>query len=316
MSTFSRVFPIQSDQISGFTPGGYPIGDRAISSQDLADIDNEIYSNGIISTAPVSGAYYQVTAHSGMNIRVLAGKCFIRGRRANTPVDTVITVAAPNSLADRADRVVLRLDLTNEVRDVVLDIKTGTTSLTRTSSIWELGLADILVRRGVTSITAADITDLRFNSEICGRSFAELLSVDTTGIFNQVEALIRNQSTTWQNQTNQQRQDFIAWQAQINQWRDLTVAELAKAIDFNMDNIASFPGTTYNCTFNSATSITERLTYNSGGLLAERQTTFNANGSITELITVNRPDGTVFRRTQVVTTFNANGSISASVTAV
>lgn len=192
-STVSIVYPMQSDKINGYTPGGYPIGDRAISSKDLADIDKEIYADGIISTAPESGAYYQVISSGGMNIAVHAGKCYIRGRKVSTPTNTILTLDSADSLVDRTDRVVLRLDLSNEIRDVIIAVKKGDISLTRTSSIWELGLADIRISKGVSSISQSAITDLRFNPAINGKSYNELLRVDTTGIFNQMQAITAEQ---------------------------------------------------------------------------------------------------------------------------
>ncbi len=209
MAIVSTVYPMQSDRITGTTPGGYPIGDRAISSKDLAELDKEIYADGIISTSAGSGAYYQVVSSGGMNITVSSGKCYIRGRKASTPSNTLITVDESDPFINRTDRVVLRLDLSNEVRDVVIDIKKGDTSLTRTSGIWELGLADILVKKGVTSLSRSVITDLRFDTNICGKAYNELLKVDTTSIFNQIQSITAEQGDKWQKQTNDQQ---TAWQ--------------------------------------------------------------------------------------------------------
>ena len=288
-SIMSTVFPMQSDKISGHTPGGYPIGDRAISSSDLADIDREIYSDGIISTAAGSGAYYQVTADGGMNLVVQPGKCFIRGRRASTPTNTIITVDDADNLMNRVDRVVLRLDLSTEVRDVVVAVKRGDTSLTRTSSIWELGLADVRVDSGTRSISQSMITDLRFDSNICGRAFNELLKVDTTGIFDQMQAITSEQEDKWKTQTKEQesrwrmqtdsqqdswqvmrdsqKNDYDNWKAQIDAWANLTAGELAKVITMDLNNLSAYPGTAYSCIFNTDGSIFEKLSYKSGRLI-------------------------------------------------
>jgi hypothetical protein len=60
-------------------------------------------------------------------------------------------------------------------RNIKLAIKTGAANatpsapaLTRTSDIYELGLADITVGRAAVSIAAGDITDTRLNSGLCG----------------------------------------------------------------------------------------------------------------------------------------------------
>ncbi|MDT2275457.1 hypothetical protein P7H20_12215 [Paenibacillus larvae] len=54
------------------------------------------------------------------------------------------------------------------------------------ADIYELGLADILVKKGTTTITGADITDLRLNTALCG-VVNSLLQADTTAIFNQFQ---------------------------------------------------------------------------------------------------------------------------------
>lgn len=60
-------------------------------------------------------------------------------------------------------------------RDIYLAVLKGTpsakpqaTTVTRTTEIWELALADIYVGKGVTAIRTANITDQRFNSSVCG----------------------------------------------------------------------------------------------------------------------------------------------------
>ena len=313
MSRVSTVYPMQSDQIWGYTPGGYPIGDRAIDSQDLADLDREIYVDGIISTAEGSGAYYQVAASGGMNLTVNPGKCYIRGRKAATPAITHLIIENADPLINRTDRVVLRLDLSNPVRDVVIAVKRGTTELTRTSSVWELGLADVRVDRAATSIPQSAVTDLRFNSAICGRAFNELLRVDTTGIFNQIQSLILEHNTRWQLQTDEQRRDHDLWRNQINEWAALTVTELAKAVSMNMDNLGVYPGTTYTCSFPANGDISERLAYTSGGVLAERLTVFTSAAVITQTLSLFNPNGSVFLRTISTTAFNGDGSITTSI---
>lgn len=334
MAVMSTVYPIQSDKIIGQTPGGYPIGDRAISSKDLADIDKEIYCDGIISTSAGSGVYYQVASSGGMKLTVNPGKCYIRGRKASTPTETLITVDDADTLVNRIDRVVLRLDLSNEVRDVVVAIKKGDTSLTRTSSIWELGLADILVKKGTLSVSQSDITDLRFDSNVCGKAYNELMKVDTTGIFNQMQSIMSDQESKWQNQTtsqqtvwqkqtaeqqdiwqnltDEQKSDYIVWKKQIDDWANLSALELAKSVGMNMDNLSAYPNTTYNCVFGGGGGINEKIVYNSGGVLAERATGFNADGSISYTLTVYNTDTSVLQRTTSTTEFKADGSISVS----
>ena len=73
----------------------------------------------------------------------------------------------------RIDRVVLRWD--NVGRSISSAVITGIPAavpvapdLTRTADIYELGIADILVARGVVSVSADAITDTRMNPTLCG----------------------------------------------------------------------------------------------------------------------------------------------------
>ena len=113
---------------------------------------------------------------------------------------------------DRIDRVVLRYDVTD--REIRLEVKKGTfasspvaPALQRDVNAYELALADIYVANGVISITQANITDQRLNSELCGIVHGTVEQVDTTTLFNQY--------LTWlQEKKNQYDQDMLAWTAQ------------------------------------------------------------------------------------------------------
>ena len=53
--------------------------------------------------------------------------------------------------------------------------------MTRTSEIYDLAIADVLVGKGVTAITQANITDQRYNSSVCGI---------VTGVVDQIDASV------------------------------------------------------------------------------------------------------------------------------
>ena len=41
-------------------------------------------------------------------------------------------------------------------------------ALTRNNDVWELGIADIAVGKGVVSLSSGNITDTRLNASLCG----------------------------------------------------------------------------------------------------------------------------------------------------
>ena len=74
---------------------------------------------------------------------------------------------------NRIDRIILRLDLTARTIAAVKLIGAAGASpsapaLTRSSTVYELSLAQVLVQAGAAAITADDITDERADDDVCG----------------------------------------------------------------------------------------------------------------------------------------------------
>jgi hypothetical protein len=145
-------------------------GDRIYNATDFAEYFGNLVSNGIFYRTADN---LKVQAATGMNITVQPGTAWINGYNyANTtPLDLVIATA--NGVNPRVDRVVIRWD--NVGRAITLAVKTGVPAsvpaapdLTRTADIYELGIADVLVSKGVVVITSDAITDTRLNTNLCG----------------------------------------------------------------------------------------------------------------------------------------------------
>ena len=97
---------------------------------------------------------------------------------------------------DLIARLVFRRDLPNRTGDFVVLYGTPAADpqapeLTRTADIYELGIADVLLKAGAESITDADITDLRMESSLCGIITGSLEITDTTEIFAQFKAIFQ-----------------------------------------------------------------------------------------------------------------------------
>ena len=143
-------------------------GDRKYLSEDFAGYFANVFSNGVFLHNTTA---LKVSAASGLAFSISTGTAVINGRKyENTELlsKTVDTVTA-----NRIDRIVIRLDMNN--RSIYAAIKKGTSAsipsaptLERNADVWELGIADIYLAAGTTTITAAMITDLRENSTYCG----------------------------------------------------------------------------------------------------------------------------------------------------
>ena len=183
-------FPVQSVQI-GMDENDNPIYDNAADAEILQNLRQMEIKDGVY---PDDSSYLQVMSNNNMTVTVKAGYAHVRGVQVWVKEDVTLALAAADELADRVDRVVLRLSLQN--RDVTLAVKTGDATLTRIEGqTWELGLADIAVDHLNDTITQAETTDLRLDSTACG-VVSGLMQVDTQSIFNQYMAWWEDQQDT------------------------------------------------------------------------------------------------------------------------
>lgn len=157
---------------NAFLRGG--VYDRTYNADDYCNNLATVIKNGVRYSKDDD---LKVSAHSGMTIKVGAGRAWIDGHWFyNDTAYTGLTIAtAPSGSNARIDRVVLRLDTSTAVRSIALAVLTGTAAaspvapaLTRGGNVYELALADIYVGAGVLSITDGNITDLRADGNVCG----------------------------------------------------------------------------------------------------------------------------------------------------
>jgi hypothetical protein len=145
-------------------------GDRVYDAADFAAYFGSLVSNGVFYAAATN---LQVTPGTGLAVSVAAGSAWIKGYRDENTDARNIPLATANGSNPRIDRVVVRLSMIS--RSIQLAVVTGTPApnpvapaLTRTSDVYELGIADVLVPAAATSIVANNITDTRLNTSLCG----------------------------------------------------------------------------------------------------------------------------------------------------
>lgn len=145
-------------------------GDRKYDADDISNFFLKLINSGVLSEP--SGAL-QVTAGDGLTVNIAAGWAFINAKYFNSTGLVNLALSAAEATLDRIDRVCLRLD--TNARKIEFAIKKGEPSgtpaaptLQRTSSVYELSLATITVSAGAVSLSAADITDDRPDSALCG----------------------------------------------------------------------------------------------------------------------------------------------------
>lgn len=188
-------FPMDSHvtwTIDPDTGATMPEFDRAVTSEPLREYIKGVITNGVL---PNPSNNLQVSAGTnGMTVLVNAGFCVIEGGLAIEPNTRTLEVTSADSTYDRIDTVVARWDSNDATRRVDLHIVRGVPAshpvrptLTRNESIYELGLADVFVTKGIVTITNEKITDTRMESARCGIC-SSISEWDTTTIYQQVQA--------------------------------------------------------------------------------------------------------------------------------
>ena len=211
------AFPFDS-QITGYSADGLPEYDRASNSKEFAELLKGFFRDGVFS-----GSAMQVLAGGGLTATVSTGGVMVQGRVKHlTAAQTVEFETAAN--LPRLDRVIVRRDLSNSVRDLVLDVLTGTPAtspaapaLTRNETVWEICLATVRVAANATSIQQSNITDTRLDSSLCGIVAAVLNDFDTNTFYAQVQADLEGFKT-------EEKAEFDAWFENLKMILDENVA--------------------------------------------------------------------------------------------
>ncbi len=190
--------------------------DRVYDADSFSDWLRKFFTTGVFI------GELQVEAGEGMKVTVNPGYCNIDGKvmfwRQQTPLD--ITTA--NSRYDRIDTIVAERN--DADRDFFLKVITGSatdspqpTAPVRENEIYQLVLAQISVRAGVTEITQADITDTRPDSALCGYVAATVKEMDFSQFSAQFDQWVKEYKASkiadvdeW---TEEHENDFNQWES-------------------------------------------------------------------------------------------------------
>ena len=187
-----KAFPMDS-RVTEMGEDGLPVYDRQFGSSDLREVMKAYFGDGYFAD---EGTSMNVKASSGLDVTVQAGKVNMQGTLGYMDEDATVRLSNADKTYTRIDSIVARLDLSIDKRSIELYAKSGSASssptrpsLERTETVWELGLADVTLKAGVTEVTDADITDTRLDADRCGvaEPFAKL---DTASLLEQVTAIV------------------------------------------------------------------------------------------------------------------------------
>lgn len=143
---------------------------REYLAAEFAEYFSRFLSDGLYTENGQVGL--KVIPGAGLQVQVATGYAFIRGYMYHNDAPLVLSLNPADSILDRMDRIVLRFD--EVAREIRLAVKTGSFSSTptapgleETSTIKELSLAKVLIRKNTTSIATGNITDERL-TDACG----------------------------------------------------------------------------------------------------------------------------------------------------
>ena len=173
-------------------------GDRTYDADQMSEYFDGLVSNGVYESV---GGALQVKAVSGggMTVQIMPGRGIINCKWINNNSALILEVTAAHAVLNRWTAVVMKLDVVNRLMTITTKDGTPATtpvkpSMDNTASVVELCLAYIYVGAGVTSITQANITDMR-GTNLCGYVTGLIEQVDTSELFLQWQTAFDNYYT-------------------------------------------------------------------------------------------------------------------------
>ena len=192
--------------------------DRTYNADQMSEYFDGLVSNGVYESV---GNAMQVTAGEGLAVNVQSGRAIIDCKWIKNDAAQAITLTAAHVLLPRYTAIVIRLDRSS--RSISIVAKDGTPasnpekpSMTDDGQITELCLAYVYVGPNASTITQANITDMR-SSDLCGWVTGVVKQVDTSQLFAQYQSAFEQnyaQQLAWQQDIQTQ---FNTWFAALTQ---------------------------------------------------------------------------------------------------
>ena len=161
--------------------------DRIYYAEDFARHLKKYFTNGIFNNE------LQVISNNDMTVTIQSGDANIEGYRYTNTDNLVKNIDVADGQLSRIDNVVIRLDLTNRLISAQIvkgsfDENPIAPPLERSTTIYDIKLAEIKINAGATAISQEDIKDTRFDTNLCGNVISTVQTPDTTDLFIQYDA--------------------------------------------------------------------------------------------------------------------------------
>lgn len=253
---------------------GIPEYDRAISSAPLRELIKRLFSDGVlpdvatnlqvqyVGTTRVTGEVEGDTSTYNVVVNPGFGICAGCMKLQETYYGLAMDVS--NTSNPRIDTLVLRLNDNDSVRTCDFHIVQGTPSsvpvapaLTRNSSVWEIGLANLFKPTIVSAQNPVVVTDTRLDPSRCG-VISSISEFDTSELFRQIEDAIvgyEDEFNIWFHNLQTQLSGDVAGnlQNQIDNLHDDVDRAVAVADNVLTSNTTMFVSTSGNDTTGDGT---------------------------------------------------------------
>lgn len=165
--------------------------EREYSADEFAEYFRQLVTSGVFN----GGENLRViTDGSNMTIKIEEGYAWLEGYLYKIDTEPLmLTLDSADPSLNRIDRIVIRLDKSLDSRYVKAFVSKGipaeepkAPSLTRDENIYEISLAQIGVLAGKSFIAESEITDERFDEDVCG-IVNSLIKVDTSHLIKAFE---------------------------------------------------------------------------------------------------------------------------------
>ena len=194
-------------------------GDRTYNAEQMSRLFEGLITNGVYASVANKLA---VEPNNGLTIQINTGRGFFSWHWVDNDSPMLFTLEEPDVLMKRYAAVVIKVDDSDDVRDVIPYIKYGDfatdpikPAMTRSEKVNEYCLAYVLINANATTISASAIEDTRGNTDLCGWVTGIIEQVDTSTLYAQYQAnwaefmeAKESESDAWM---EQEQASFDAW---------------------------------------------------------------------------------------------------------
>lgn len=158
--------------------------DRSYLSKDFMDYFSLFVGNGVFAS-PTN--QLKVVPGVGRSVVVSTGWAFINGSWYHNDSELSLTLPANGSSTNRTDSI--RIRYSSSDRKISAVVVSGETGVIRGDTVWDLEISQVFLSPGFTSISEANISDMRPAESVCGFVTGLLEVVSTEDLFSQFQGI-------------------------------------------------------------------------------------------------------------------------------